>query len=165
MPAERRGPAATPHHNREGGQRHRPPRNPVLLEHANERAKNLENRLADAITGFAGSMSFVGIHILVFAIWMLLLEDRPWPTLTLAVSLEAIFLSTFVMISQNRADERHQVMADHQWESVQIEERQNEELLRLSNQILELTRTIHAFTLQAGASGTLPQSAESGDDA
>src|SRR5512132_1027839 len=40
---------------------------------------------------------------------MLFLEGKPWPTLTLVVSLEAIFLSTFVMISQNRADEKRQV--------------------------------------------------------
>ena len=142
----------------------RPPRNPVLLQHANERAKSLENRIADAITGFAGSMSFVYIHVAVFAIWMLLLERRPWPTLTLAVSLEAIFLSTFVMISQNRSDARRQVLADHQWEFVQTEEQQNEELLRLSNQILELTKAVHAFTVQAGEAGTPTPSEETRSD-
>ena len=61
------------------------------------------------------------------------------------VSLEAIFLSTFVMISQNRADEKRQVLADHQWQTVQEEEQQNEQLLQLSNQILELTKAIHAM--------------------
>ncbi len=164
MLAERRDSVATLHHTRESGQHHRPLGNPVLLQHANERAKSLQNRIADVITGFAGSMSFVYIHVAVFAIWMLLLERRPWPTLTLAVSLEAIFLSTFVMISQNRSDARRQVLADHQWEFVQTEEQQNEELLRLSNQILELTKTIHAFTLQAGEPSTLPPSAESRSD-
>jgi Protein of unknown function (DUF1003) len=59
------------------------------------------------------------------------------------VSLEAIFLSTFVMISQNRADEKRQVLADHQWQTVQEEEQQNEDLLHISNQILELTEAIH----------------------
>ena len=59
------------------------------------------------------------------------------------VSLEAIFLSTFVMISQNRADAKRQVLADHQWEIVQTEEKQNEDLLDISKQILELTRAIH----------------------
>jgi uncharacterized membrane protein len=62
------------------------------------------------------------------------------------VSLEAVFLSTFVMISQNRADEKRQVLADQQWRTVQDEEQQNEELLRLSNQILELTKAIHAMS-------------------
>ena len=164
MLAERRDSVATLHHNREGGQHHRPLRNPVLLQHANERAKSLQNRIADAITGFAGSMSFVYIHVAVFAIWMLLLEHQPWPTLTLAVSLEAIFLSTFVMISQNRTDEKRQVLADHQWEFIQTEERQNEELLRLSTQILELTKAVHAFTVQDGVSSTPPPSAESRSD-
>jgi len=68
------------------------------------------------------------------------------------VSLEAIFLSTFVMISQNRADERRQVFADNQWEFVQAEERQNEELLTLSNQILELTKAIHERAVNAPGS-------------
>ena len=54
------------------------------------------------------------------------------------VSLEAIFLSTFVMISQNRADAKRQVIADQQWQIVQEEDTQNEELLDLSKQILEL---------------------------
>ncbi len=128
----------------------RRPKNLILLQHSHERAQSVQNRIADAITGFAGSMNFVYIHLALFVVWMLVLERKPWPTLTLAVSLEAIFLSTFVMISQNRADERRQVLADHQWEFVQTEERQNEELLRLSNQILELTRTIHAFAVEAG---------------
>lgn len=141
-----------------------PLKNAVLLQHANERAQSAQNRIADRITGFAGSMSFVYIHVAVFSAWMLLLESPPWPTLTLAVSLEAIFLSTFVMISQNRSDAKRQVLADHQWQFVQMEERQNEELLRLSNHILELTKTIHAFTLQAGESSTPPPSAESSSD-
>ena len=50
-------------------------------------------------------MNFVHVHVALFAAWMILLEKTPRPTLTLVVSLEAIFLSTFVMISQNRADE------------------------------------------------------------
>ena len=62
------------------------------------------------------------------------------------VSLEAIFLSTFVMISQNRADERRQVLADDQWSIVQQEEAQNEQLISMSTQILELTTAIHQMT-------------------
>ena len=61
------------------------------------------------------------------------------------MSLEAIFLSTFVMISQNRADEKRQVLADHQWQTVQEEEQQNEQLLQLSTHILELTKALHAL--------------------
>jgi uncharacterized membrane protein len=109
------------------------PINPALLKHAEERRKSLENRIADQITRFAGSMLFVYLHIIWFASWIILgVERYPHGLLTMIVSLEAIFLSTFVMISQNRADEKRQVLADHQWQTVQEEEQQNEELLQLS---------------------------------
>ena len=133
------------------------PMHPVLLRHQEQRAANVQNRIADKITRFAGSMLFVYLHILLFAVWMLVLENKPWPTLTLIVSLEAIFLSTFVMISQNRADAKRQVLADHQWETVQTEESQNETLIKISNQILDLTKAIHALTTKAaGGSATAP---------
>ena len=61
------------------------------------------------------------------------------------VSLEAIFLSTFVLISQNRADARRQVIADEQWKTVQEEDKQNVELLDLSRQILALTKEVRAL--------------------
>jgi len=136
------------------------PKNAALRQHGRERAQSVQNRVADAITGFAGSMNFVYVHIALFVVWMLLLERSPWPTLTLAVSLEAIFLSTFVMISQNRADQRRQVLADQQWQFVQAEEQQNEELLRLSKQILELTEAIHSLAVQMEAAGSSPPSGE-----
>ena len=121
--------------------------NPVLVEHAKERAESAQNRIADQITSFAGSMWFVYIHIIWFASWIGFgVEKYPYGLLTMIVSLEAIFLSTFVMISQNRADAKRQVIADQQWQTVKEEDKQNEELLKLSNQILELTRAIHAFT-------------------
>ncbi len=61
------------------------------------------------------------------------------------VSLEAIFLQTFVMISQNRADAKRQVIADEQWMTVKEEDKQNEELLQLSHHILELTQEVRAL--------------------
>jgi len=134
-----------------------PAPHPALVQHAQERASLVQNRIADRITAYAGSMHFVYLHIALFAIWMIAIEESPWPTLTLIVSLEAIFLSTFVMISQNRADEKRQVVAAQEWKSVQIEEQQNEELLRLSKQILELTDAIHRLTVQrAGGSAGDP---------
>ena len=60
-------------------------------------------------------MSFVYIHVALFAVWMLVFEKSPWPTLTLVVSLEAIFLSTFVMIGQNRQAAFQQAKADHDY--------------------------------------------------
>ena len=125
------------------------PTNPALLQHAQQRAQSTENRIADAITRFAGSMQFVYLHVIWFAAWIgFRVEHYPFGLLTMIVSLEAIFLSTFVMISQNRADEKRQVLADHQWQTVQEEEQQNEQLLHISNQILELTQAIHALAAQ-----------------
>jgi uncharacterized membrane protein len=121
--------------------------NPVLVEHAKQRAASVQNRIADQITSFAGSMWFVYIHIIWFTCWIALgVEKYPYGLLTMIVSLEAIFLSTFVMISQNRADAKRQVIADQQWQTVKEEDKQNEQLLELSNQILELTRAIHEYT-------------------
>jgi uncharacterized membrane protein len=130
--------------------------NPLLLEHAKQRAESVQNRIADAITKFAGSMLFVYIHVLWFGLWIGLgVEHYPYGLLTMIVSLEAIFLSTFVMISQNRADAKRQLIANQQWQTVKEEDRQNQELLALSNQILELTKAIHAVTSRrAGGSVT-----------
>ena len=68
------------------------------------------------------------------------------------VSLEAIVLSTFVMISENRADARRQVIADQQWRTVQEEDKQNKELLDLSRQILSLTKEVRALAGPGGSS-------------
>jgi uncharacterized membrane protein len=126
------------------------PVSPALLQHLQERSKRRENRVADQITRFAGSMKFVYIHTIWFSLWIGLgVEDYPFGLLTMIVSLEAIFLSTFVMISQNRADEKRQVIADQQWRTVLEEEQQNERLLRLSNEILDLTKEIHAASATA----------------
>src|SRR5881392_149289 len=127
------------------------PVHPALLQHERKRAESIQNRVADAITTFAGSMMFVYIHLAWFAVWIIFrVEKYPFGLLTMIVSLEAIFLSTFVMISQNRADAKRQVLADNQWKIVQFEEAQNDQLIELSKQILELTKAIHsvAVTLQ-----------------
>ncbi|HEV8462578.1 MAG TPA: DUF1003 domain-containing protein [Gaiellaceae bacterium] len=135
-PATQAAPATVPDHH------------PVVIQVAAERYENVQLRVADAITGFAGSMKFVYLHILLFGGWMLVFEQSPWPTLTLVVSLEAIFLSTFVLISQNRADAKRRAIADQQWQTVQEEDRQNEELLDLSRQTLDLTKAIHSMAAQ-----------------
>ena len=92
-------------------------------------------------------MRFVYLHAIWFALWIGLgVEAYPYGLLTMIVSLEAIFLSTFVMISQNRADAKREVLANQQWATVQDEDKQNDELLELSHQILELTKAVHAAT-------------------
>ncbi len=124
---------------------------PALMQHAEMRRRRRQDRVADVITRFAGSMPFVYVHIVWFTLWIALkVEKFPFGLLTMMVSLEAIFLSTFVMISQNRADEKRQVLADHEWSLVQEEDRQNEELLHLSRQILDLTKAIHQMTTGRG---------------
>jgi len=125
---------------------------PALIKHEEERANNLQSRTADAITGFAGSMSFVYVHIAWFASWILLgVEKYPYGLLTMIVSLEAIFLSTFVMISQNRADARRQVFADSQYEMIQEEKKQNVELIEQGKRIEQLTQSVLALTQEVHA--------------
>ena len=127
---------------------HKTPVHPALLELGEERARSVQNRIADSITKFAGSMWFVYLHIAWFSIWIgFRVERYPYGLLTMIVSLEAIFLSTFVMISQNRQDDARSHLADQEWRMVQSEEKQNVELIGLSNQILGLTKAIHELTL------------------
>ena len=114
---------------------------PAMLAEAERRSAQVQLRVADAITAFAGSMNFVYLHAVVFAVWMLVFEKSPWPTLTLIVSLEAIFLSTFVMIGQNRQASFQQAKADHDFVASELELHSNTELTKLVHQ---LTTEIHA---------------------
>ncbi|MDP9262254.1 MAG: DUF1003 domain-containing protein [Actinomycetota bacterium] len=135
--------------------------NPALAEHAVQRAKSVENRIADRITAFSGSMRFVYLHALWFGAWIGFgVEKYPYGLLTMIVSLEAIFLSTFVMISQNRADEKREVIANQQFAMVKEEDSQNQELLQLSHQILELTKAVHEYA--AGRSENLAPDQQNG---
>jgi uncharacterized membrane protein len=111
---------------------------PVVAAHRSERAGDIQLRIADAITKFAGSMVFVYLHAVGFLLWMLFVEANPWPMLTLVVSLEAIFLSTFVMIGQNRQAEFQQAKADHDFVEQELELKTN----------TELTLAIHAMTTE-----------------
>ncbi|MGH2712161.1 MAG: DUF1003 domain-containing protein [Actinomycetota bacterium] len=123
------------------------PTHPGLQKHRETRSRSIQNRIADAITDFAGSMTFVYLHIVWFALWIgLRVEDYPFGLLTMVVSLEAIFLSTFVLISQNRQDQARGHMAEVEYALVRKEKEQNEELLRLSNEILKLTKSIDELT-------------------
>jgi uncharacterized membrane protein len=125
------------------GQEH----HPSVMAEAKRRGASLQLRVADGITAFAGSMRFVYVHVVLFAVWMIVFEKSPWPTLTLVVSLEAIFLSTFVMIGQNRQAAFQQVKADHDFTSTEEELRNNTALTRqiadLTTRIEQLTNEIH----------------------
>ena len=111
---------------------------PVVVDQIEKRASDVQLRIADRITAFAGSMKFVYIHAAVFALWMLVFEKSPWPTLTLIVSLEAIFLSTFVMIGQNRQGAFQQAKADHDYMDVN----------KLLVENTDLTRAVHGLTVE-----------------
>jgi uncharacterized membrane protein len=113
---------------------------PVVLEEQAKRAQDVQLRIADRITAFAGSMQFVYIHVAIFTIWMLFIESKPWPTLTLIVSLEAIFLSTFVMIGQNRQASFQEAKADHDFIEQELELKTNTQLTR---EIDRLTIELH----------------------
>jgi len=139
------------------------PIDPALLEHERKRAEAAQNRIADKITAFSGSMLFVYIHIIWFGCWIGFgVEKYPFGLLTMIVSLEAIFLSTFVMISQNRADAKRQVIADEQWNTVKVEDKQNVELLDLSKQILALTKEVRSFADPATPGSLTPTQKKSG---
>jgi uncharacterized membrane protein len=123
---------------------------PAVLQEAARRNASFQLRIADRITAFAGSMSFVWLHAALFAAWMLFLEPSPWPTLTLVVSLEAIFLSTFVMIGQNRQASFQQAKADHDFEAQELELKTNTELTR---EIHTLTTELHRRLVNGNRSG------------
>ena len=91
------------------------------------RLKRTQDRVADVVTRFAGSLNFVYIHAAWFSLWIainagaigasLVFDDFPYGLLTMVVSLEAIFLSTFVMVSQNRQAARSDIRADIDFEN------------------------------------------------
>jgi uncharacterized membrane protein len=126
---------------------------PVVDRINAERRADIQLRLADRITAFAGSMPFVYLHALGFGTWMLFFEKSPWPTLTLVVSLEAIFLSTFVMIGQNRQASFQQAKADHDFAEEEQELKLNTELTR---EIHGLTREMHERILGVRAVAVKP---------
>jgi uncharacterized membrane protein len=123
---------------------------PVVLAAAEHRAASLQLRVADAITTFAGSMRFVYAHIVIFGVWIATglfgLDKSPFELLTLIVSLEAIFLSTFVMIAQNRQGAFAQAKADHDFESQEVELKTNTEL---TMEIHRLTTELHTRLMVA----------------
>jgi uncharacterized membrane protein len=118
---------------------------PVVLYHVKKRGNDWQLRLADRITTFAGSMPFVWAHIAIFASWVasgLFGADRyPFQFLTFVVSLEAIFLSTFVMIGQNRQAVFQQAKADHDFHESEME-------LKLNT---DVTRAVHTMTQEIQA--------------
>jgi uncharacterized membrane protein len=125
---------------------------PVLVAHKERRQRDVQLRIADNITTFAGSMAFVYIHAVIFALWcgtgLFGADPFPFNFLTMTVSLEAIFLSTFVMIGQNRQAEFAHEKADHDFVAQEKELQLNTDLTR---QIHELTKQIHQRVVDAAS--------------
>jgi uncharacterized membrane protein len=117
---------------------------PVVVKQARKRAEDAQLRLADKITAFAGSMTFVWVHCAIFAFWIasgLFGADRyPFQFLTFVVSLEAIFLSTFVLIGQNRSAAFQQAKADHDFREQETMLKENTDLTRM---IASITEQLH----------------------
>jgi len=132
---------------------------PVVLHTLQKRAEDWQLHLADRITAFAGTMTFVWIHAAIFAAWIatgLFGADKyPFQFLTFVVSLEAIFLSTFVLIGQNRQAAFQQAKADHDFHAEDMELKENTDLTR---SIHTMTREIYAITqnLQPNTGGPEP---------
>jgi uncharacterized membrane protein len=109
-----------------------------------KKIQTIQDVWADRITAFSGSMAFVYIHAIVFAVWIVMnLVDKkgfdpfPFGLLTLIVSLEAIFLSTFVMLSQNRQSKQADLRAELDYEINVKAEREVEEIKQLLIELKE----------------------------
>lgn len=109
--------------------------------------RDIGDRLSDFITGFAGNMNFVYFHVLWFGSWLLIntgqmghihvFDPYPFGLLTTTVSLEAIFLATFVMISQNRAAQKSEIRAQLDYETDVQSEREIAIIMRTLLRIAE----------------------------
>lgn len=112
-----------------------------------QKLRDAEDRLSDKITSFAGNMKFVYIHTVWFALWILInmglfgtalvFDDFPFGLLTLIVSLEAIFLSTFVMISQNRQGEAAELRSELDYQTDVKAEREIDIIMKTLERIAE----------------------------
>lgn len=126
---------------------------PAIVDLLAERANSWQLRLADRITAFAGAMIFVWIHLVIFGLWILTGgfggDQSPFNLLTLIVSLEAIFLSTFVMIGQNRQSQFAAKKAEHDFNSQDLELKKN---TRLTQATHTNTLLIHLLAHKMGIS-------------
>lgn len=124
-------------------------KHPALRRIQEERAADVQLRVADAITKFAGRMEFVYLHAAWFSCWIgFKVEPYPYGLLTMIVSLEAIFLSTFVMIGQNRQGDFQQAKANHDFTEQEVELRANTALTREIHEILTGREHVAAPTVQ-----------------
>ena len=131
------------------------------MQHEAARARTPQDRISDAITNFSGSMSFVYIHALWFGVWILLnvgllhiphigeFDPFPFSLLTMLVSLEAIFLSTFVLISQNRMGQVSERRAELDLQVNLLAEQKTAKILEMLDQVArEMDNVSHRFNFR-----------------
>lgn len=112
-----------------------------------KKSRRLGDRVADSVADIVGSWPFVIIHLLWFAIWIMIpVEPFPYGLLTMTVSLEAIFLTTLVLMSQNRQESRDRAQAEADYQTnlkakTEIDEIQAR-LARIENEKLEKIVTL-----------------------
>ncbi len=115
----------------------------VELEKAAQAQRSSGDRVADLISRFCGSMSFVWVHVVWFTVWIIAntialkqpIDPYPFSFLTLVVSLEAIFLSTFIMISENRQERIDERRSHLDLQINLLAEQENIKMLRLLEQM------------------------------
>jgi len=111
----------------------------ILNWHEKEKqSRSTGQKVADTISDAAGSWTFFFVHVIWFVLWIVLrVEAFPFGLLTMIVSLEAIFLSTFILISQNRQEERDRHQARQDYETNVAAKKEIEELMRRLDSIEE----------------------------
>ena len=116
------------------------------LKHAARAHRTFAERLADAITRFCGSMTFVWLHAIWFLVWIaanatdsfgLRFDPFPFSLLTMIVSLEAIFLSTFILISQNREQQLADRLNQLDLQINLLSEQENTKMLQILQAVAE----------------------------
>jgi uncharacterized membrane protein len=117
----------------------------IALEKREEKKLTLTDKFADKITSFSGSMTYVTLHVVWFAVWIVInlglfhvlkpFDPFPFSLLTLIVSLEAIFLSSFVLISQNKQALSAEKRARIDLQVNLIAERENTKLIKMVEDI------------------------------
>jgi CRP/FNR family cyclic AMP-dependent transcriptional regulator len=121
-------------------------------------------RIADVIAAVSASQGFVVFHVVLFTGWMIVnkamgeraLDPFPYNLLTMIVSLEAIFLSIFVLVSQNRSGEKDRIRADLDY---QVNLKAHLEVMQLHRKTDRIERMLKTLTGGTGEAAGLPTSA------
>ena len=133
-------------------------RNVELVAQLDETARSKRtptDRVVDTITGFCGKIAFIWVHVLWFSAWMVYnflphlpkgwrFDPYPWPLLLMIVNLEAIFLSTFILISQNRQNRLAERRSHLDLQINLLSEQENTKMLMM------LEAIVHHFDIPDG---------------